>query len=521
MASTPLTGSERRLPHGARDAGPCAPDERLEISVLLRPGGDLASRLERQARGERSEPPLTREAFARQFGAADADARAVEAFAAGHGLQIIERDLARRTLRLAGLASQFGQAFGVDLRRVETSSGAYRGRTGAILLPEALAGVVQAVLGLDNRPQANTHHRIFRPDAPRTAAPVSYTPLQVAALYGFPGGVGAGETIALVELGGGFTSSDLAAYFTSLGIDPAPDVTAVSVDSAQNQPTGSADGPDGEVMLDIEVTGSVASGAKIAVYFAPNTDAGFVDAVTTAAHDATRKPSVISISWGGPESSWTGQAMTALDQAIAAAGLMGVTVCVASGDNGSSDGASAAGDHVDFPASSPHALGCGGTSLRATRGAISSEMVWNDGSDGGASGGGVSAQFALPAWQDGLFATSSQKVRSALVRRGVPDVAGDADPETGYQVRVDGQVTVIGGTSAVAPLWAALIARINANLGKPAGYVNARLYAAAADFNDITQGDNGDFEASAGWDACSGLGSPKGAAIQAALAPDQ
>ncbi|MGH7022174.1 MAG: S53 family peptidase [Caulobacteraceae bacterium] len=515
MASVPLSGSERRLPRGARDVGPAAPDEPVEATLLLRRENDLKPTLKRLGRGERAR--LSREDFAQQFGATEADVQAVERFAAAHGLRVLECDLARRTVRIGGSVAQLNQAFGVDLRRMEGPAGVYRGRLGAILLPEELAGVVEAVLGLDNRPQAQPHIRPFRPEVGRAAAAVSYTPPQVAALYGFPAGDGAGEAIAIIELGGGFVAKDLSTYFAALGVAPAPKVTAVSVDGAQNQPTGSADGPDGEVMLDIEVAGSLASGASIVVYFAPNTDAGFLDAVTTAAHDTTHRPSVISISWGGPESEWTSQAMTALDQAIAAAGAMGVTVCVASGDSGSSDGVTSGGDHVDFPASSPHALGCGGTSLRASGAAISSETVWNDGSQGGASGGGVSAQFALPTWQSGLSATSSQGKHTALAKRGVPDVSGDADPETGYQVRVDGEDTVFGGTSAVAPLWASLIARINANLGKSVGFINPLLYPGASALNDIVSGDNGDFEAAAGWDACTGLGSPKGAAVQAAL----
>jgi kumamolisin len=294
-------------------------------------------------------------------------------------------------------------------------------------------------------------------------------------------------------------------------------VTAVSVDHAKNKPTRSADGPDGEVMLDIEVAGAIAPAAAIAVYFAPNTDAGFIDAVTTAAHDTARRPSIISISWGGPESAWTAQAMTALDDAIAAAATMGVTVCVASGDNGSGDGVGDGSDHVDFPASSPHALGCGGTRLESASGAITAETVWNDGAAGGAGGGGASSRFALPAWQSGLSTTNGAGARKALTMRGVPDVAGDADPQTGYSVRVDGKNLVIGGTSAVAPLWAGLIARVNANLKAPAGYINPLLYGQGAAFNDITQGNNGDFAAAAGWDACTGLGSPKGREIQLAL----
>lgn len=269
-------------------------------------------------------------------------------------------------------------------------------------------------------------------------------------------------------------------------------------------------------MLDIEVVGAIAPAASIVVYFAPNTDAGFLDAVTTAIHDTTNKPSVISISWGSAESGWTAQAMTAMDSAFQAAATMGISVCVASGDNGSSDGVTT-GDHVDFPASSPHVLGCGGTSLHASQESITSEVVWNDGSNGGASGGGVSTFFAMPTWQTGRKVKHKSGSTTALTKRGVPDVAGNADPETGYDVRIDGSNTVIGGTSAVAPLWAALIARLNQNLGTSVGFLNQMLYVHPQAFRDITQGNNGDFEAATGWDACTGLGSPNGPTLSGAV----
>jgi kumamolisin len=184
-------------------------------------------------------------------------------------------------------------------------------------------------------------------------------------------------------------------------------------------------------------------------------------------------------------------------------------------DNGSSDGAS--GLNVDFPASSPHVLACGGTSLQAANGSIQSETVWNNGANGGASGGGVSGFFPLPVWQQGLQATNGKGQKAALANRGVPDVSGDADPQTGYVVRVDGQDTVIGGTSAVAPLWAGLIARINAARGSGVGFINPQLYADASCLHDVTSGNNGDYSASAGWDACSGLGSPDGKKIAGTL----
>ena len=298
------------------------------------------------------------------------------------------------------------------------------------------------------------HENILKRAATAAATgPTSFSPVDLAELYDFPpGGTGKGQCVAIIELGGGYRPQDLAAYFAENNIKPAPTILPVSVDHAQNRPTGNPQSADGEVMLDIEVVGCVAPDAKIVVYFAPNTDAGFIDAVTKAAHDAANKPSVISISWGGPESSWTAQAMTAFDQALQACAAMGVTVCIASGDSGSSDGVAGGGDHVNFPASSPHALACGGTSLQAANGQIASEVVWND-VGGGASGGGVSAFFALPVWQQGLKATHTAGGAEALAKRGVPDISGDADPETGYHIRVDGQEVVFGGTSAVAPLW--------------------------------------------------------------------
>jgi len=223
-------------------------------------------------------------------------------------------------------------------------------------------------------------------------------------------------------------------------------------------------------------------------------------------HDTTNKPSVISISWGGPESSWTAQSLAALDAACQSAAALGITITVAAGDDGSTDGGT--GNNVDFPASSPHVLACGGTKLVASGATISSEVVWNElASQEGATGGGVSNVFPLPSWQANANVPASS---ASAGGRGVPDVAGDADPNAGYTIRVDGETMVIGGTSAVAPLWAGLIAVANQQLGKPVGFVQPALYAAkaATAFSDITQGNNGAFSAGPGWDACTGLGSP-------------
>ncbi len=186
---------------------------------------------------------------------------------------------------------------------------------------------------------------------------------------------------------------------------------------------------------------------------------------------------------------------------------------MASGDNGSSDGVNDGHDHVDFPASSPNVLACGGTHLEGAGGAIQSETVWSD-PNGGATGGGYSAVFARPAWQAGI------PTPGGAPARGVPDVAGDADPATGYRIEVDGQETVVGGTSAVAPLWAGLVALMNQQGKSHLGFLNPQLYALpkSGSFHDIVQGSNGSFGAGPGWDPCTGLGSPDGAKLFAALA---
>jgi kumamolisin len=408
------------------------------------------------------------------------------------------------------------KAFGVELNQKTIDGTQYRVREGSIHVPESLEGVVEAVLGLDNRPQAVPHFRVRTQSAAAAATPASYTPPQVAQAYQWPANAsGAGQTIGIIELGGGYKPADLKAYFKTLGL-AAPSITAVSVDKGKNKPTN-ANGADGEVMLDIEVAASVAPGAKIVVYFTPNTDQGFTDAITTAVHDTTHKPSVISISWGGPESSWTGQSSKVLDAACQSAAALGVTITVAAGDNGSSDGGT--GNNCDFPASSPHVLACGGTKLDANGSTIVSEVVWNETANNeGATGGGVSNLFALPTWQANSNVPAPSKSGGG---RGVPDVTGDADPATGYTIRVDGKTMVIGGTSAVAPLWAGLIAVANQQLGTQVGFIQPAIYAAkaAAAFNDITQGNNGAFSAGPGWDACSGLGSPIASKLIPLLAP--
>jgi kumamolisin len=457
---------------------------------------------------------LSREQYAAAHGAADEDVQAVRNFAAENGLHVDEVDRGRRSVLLSGSLGALTTAFGATVGLYQDPTGdTYRAQVGQVSLPAELDGVVTGVFGLDARPIAKPHFR------PLASATTQYVPPQVAAAYDFPTAPnGSGQCAGIVELGGGFREDDLKAYFSSLNI-ALPSIHAVSVLHAKNSP-GKPNGPDGEVMLDIEVLGSIAPGATIAVYFTPNTDQGFIDAVTTAVHDTTRRPSVVSISWGGPESTWTTQAMDQMEQAFAAAAAMGVTITVAAGDNGSSDGVTDGLAHVDFPASAPHALACGGTSLRVINGQVSSETVWNDGSAGGATGGGISAVFPVPSYQQSAHIPPSANA-GGQAGRGVPDICGDADPDTGYKVRVDGQDMTIGGTSAVAPLWAALITLLNQALGQPVGFLQPFLYtpSGTAALHPITIGSNGAYAAGpgTGWNACAGLGSPIGQAILAAL----
>jgi kumamolisin len=300
------------------------------------------------------------------------------------------------------------------------------------------------------------------------------------------------------------------------------------VDHAGNKPT-TADSDDGEVMLDIEVAGAVAPNAKFAVYFAPNNgDQGFIDAISAAVHDSERNPGVISISWGGPESSTDQQGIAAFHELFVAAAAVGITVCVASGDHGTADSDAADWDgniHVDHPAVDDMVLGCGGTQIDAN----GRDVVWNDGTafdksvaggGGWASGGGISTIIAVPAYQG--EARLPLSIATEKPGRGVPDIAMSA---TNYFTRVDSDEGASGGTSAVAPLMSALVALLNQAKGKNVGFLNTLLYANAhaGVVHDVTSGTNAihdtvkGYTAGHGWDACSGLGTPDGGAILAKL----
>ena len=535
-----LQGSVPTTLADMRSLGPAPADERCDITVLVRRRVPLAPHALETMPSQRRY--LTRAEFAAQHGASDADLDAVAAFAHKAGLVVVERRPAARSIVLSGTTGQVAAAFGTAVERVEHAAGFSRRRTAPVHLPPELDGIVEGVFGIEDVPIARPHFKFSRESAQAAldasmpvaaaAAPAltedaqatsGYSGIDMAKLYDFPQGLdGSGQCIAILELGGGYRSADLKAYFKGLGL-AAPHVTAVSVDGGKNSPSlpWSADA---EVMLDIEVAGAVAPKAAIAVYFAPNSEQGFVDAILAAVHDDKHKPSVISISWGAPESAWTEQGLAAMDQAFEAAAALGVTVCCAAGDAGSGDQNPQNGTpdglaHADFPASSPYVLGCGGTRLTVSGNTIASETVWNDDPTSSATGGGVSDVFDLPAWQANAGVPTSVNP-GGRIGRGVPDVAGNASPATGYRVRVDYLTFTIGGTSAVSPLWAGLVALLNQKLAQPVGWLNPLLYgplAGSGALRDITSGGNGSYEAKAGWDACTGWGVPVGTRLLAAL----
>ncbi len=342
----PLPGSKRELLPNSRPAGPINPSEIASVTVRLRSMGDteaLAKRAYDLAQTPIAERKyLTHAEMESQHGASQEDLDAIEHFAQEHDLRVVHRNAAERSVVLKGRLGDLLAAFHADVQSYHHATGVYRGRRGEITLPEKLSKIVTGVFGFDTRPK---HRAPYRQKSVALSGPGGQNGVAAtdfATRYNFPANLngtaldGSGQTIAIIELGGGYRSSDLKVFFHEIGT-PTPKISSVSVDHAGNAPS-TANSADGEVMLDIEVAGAVVPKANFVVYFAPNNgDQGFLDAISAAVHDSQRKPSVISISWGGPEVSTDQQGVDAYHELFAAAGAMGITVCVASGDHGTAD----------------------------------------------------------------------------------------------------------------------------------------------------------------------------------------
>lgn len=523
----PLRGSSRALMPNSRPAGPVDQSDVATLTVRVRSRGNVAD-LENMVHEQSTKRLgdriyLTRAELVDRFGARPEDLDAVEAVAQEHDLIVTRRDRARRAVTLRGRLKNLLEAFPADVRIYHHASGPYRGRRGEIKMPQHLDGIVTGIFGYDTRPRHRSPHRLVGRASAAASRSNGVVATEFARRYKFPTEFqgteldGSGQTIAVVELGGGFRKSDLSVFCKEAGL-PVPSVTSVSVDGASNDPTTAAS-DDGEVMLDLEVACAVAPGARLVVYFAPNNgDQGFIHAFGAAIHDSERRPDVISVSWGGPEHSSDQQGLAAFHELFAEAAALGITICAASGDHGTADDTIDRWDgkiHVDHPACDDLILGCGGTQIEN-----GVDVAWNDGTnlaDGGwASGGGISTIFDVPPYQAGSSLPIS--LDTGKGGRGVPDISMSA---TNYLTRVDGMEGMSGGTSAVAPLMAGLVARLNQAKKKNVGFLNPFLYANAGKgaVDDVSIGSNAiagsvqGYSAAIGWDACTGLGTPNGEAI--------
>ena len=563
--SIPLQGSKRPMAAGARLVSTADATQVIRVSIYVRrnPAG---SSVDYAVESDALKPParrrrLTDAEFDLLYGADPGDIATVGQWAKNNKLTVVESDSHTRRVLVEGSIGDVQAAFGTQLNEYDHAEiGRFRGREGVLCVPGELSAIIEGVFGLDTRPLGRTRLRharsvpvpwttVVRPGAchQRVADladywPGRFFPNQLATLYNYPPSLtGEGQSIALFAFNGGsvgdphggYSIGALETYFEKVLGASMPKI----VDHVVHGP-GNLPGPDtpqsermgdatGEVMLDLCVLGAVAPGATITVYFTEFTSQGWTDAISAAVADA-RGNSVFSISYGNPEDdpngAWTAMAIRLVNQAFEAAAAKGITICCASGDDGSRDDVAGRRAHVDFPASSPYVLGVGGTRVVASDTdppAIASEVVWNETfTNHGAGGGGISKVFSRPAYQQGSNIPPNSDPPHA-VGRGVPDVCAVGDPLTGVIVmHVDGtRLEPVGGTSASAPLWAGLVARLNEGLGNRCGFLNPLLYTkfSSGVLRDITVGNNGAYVAGPGWDACTGLGSPHGERLLHAL----
>jgi len=569
-----IPGSHRHAVPTAKLVGKSDTQQRIRVSIYARRNPNSRGETQLAVEKMSGELPgkrrtLSKQEFDAAYGADPKDLKKIADWAESNKLKALESSVPKRRVMVEGTIGDVENAFGVELNEYEhPTTGRFRGREGVVHIPADLDGVIEGVFGLDTRSvgrprlrradvapvrwrsQSQDHTPAVKKRKARPAKasaisnpfPGSFFPPEVAQLYDYPATLdGTGQNVAIFAFNGGtdpdprggYKLSALKAYFEQVLGGVTPSITDVVVQGPGNDP-----GPDnkqsdrrgdstGEVMLDMCVVGSVAPGAKIFMYFTEFTTQGWIDALSDAI-SGNNGISVISISYGNPEDdpngAWTPMGVKQVSQSFAAAKAKQITICCASGDDGSSDEDVGSRAHVDFPASSPNVLGVGGTELVASGGAnptIANETVWNELLHGeGAGGGGISSVFTKPPYQNGVSVPPSANPPHRI-GRGVPDVAAVADPVTGVVVmHIDGEhLEAIGGTSAATPIWAALIARLNQGLNAPCGFLNTVLYTrfSSGVLRDITEGNNGAYQAGPGWDACTGLGSPQGQRLLQAL----
>jgi kumamolisin len=487
----PVPGSFKAPPPDLASAVPAPPEATTQVTVVLRAKAvDLAA------------PPMTREEYAKVHGSNTDDEKAVQAFAAAHHLDVKETNSAEHTVILAGTVKDMETAFGTKLKTADSPKlGTFRMREGHVFVPAELYGVITAVLGLDDRKVADPHFRKRNAGMMQGHAPGWQVP-QICDLYSFPKVSGPMRRGAIISLGGGWKDADIKAAFARMNPPlPPPNITVVSVDGGGNNP---GDPADVENVLDIVCMGAVIAkctgvAAEIVVYCCQNTDSGFYNGFSKMIHDDINKPDAGSCSWGSARENSTAQSKAQYGALFKAAAAVSFSIEAAMGDNGSSDGIEDGLNHVDYPGSDPYVTGVGGTRLVVVNGQPV-DTVWGGSSDGGATGGGYSPE-PKPSWQLGVSGSL----------RECPDWALVGDPASGIEIVVDGQVMVIGGTSASAPLGTGFTVVMCIAAGKGVGFLNPLIYSAPADcFRDVTQGTNGAFSARPGPDPCSGRGVPVG-----------
>jgi kumamolisin len=576
--------------------GPADPNKQIEITIKLRRKKEAGlPTLDEFVAGKRAK--LTRQQLADDYGSTREDAHTVQQWAAQHDLSVTAVHPGKREMHLTGSIAAMSRAFGVKLskyRHARTKT-EFRCPEGEIHIPQSLQPIVRGVFGLDTMPVVVRHGlRVARKAAaadPKTQFKGSFYPNEVSKLYNFPPTQGDGQRVAVLEFGGGFDQSVLADYFTkNIGLETPPTVNPILIGSAQMDVN---DGATGEVYLDIEVIGAMAPQTTIDVYFAAFTGQGFLNSIQHAVQNDDY--AAVSISYGLDEDA-TGTAQNPgwemlnqnVDEAFRDAAAVGIPLFISSGDQGSGSQRGflnpdtpeeeeitvySTAAHAGYPASSPYATAVGGTMLYAENGAITHEVVWNELGDvqqgsfyivdatgtklveqqgkyylGGATGGGVSDRYkTVPSYQSNAGVHPQAANNGAGTGRGIPDVAGNAGAGTGYLVSQppNSQVAIapVGGTSAAAPMWAALMACVRESVSAslngnvPVFFLNDFIYAAgkSSAFRDIVGGQKitynsggamirgaftavgnnrstgvNAYSAQKGYDLCTGWGTPNG-----------
>jgi kumamolisin len=538
--------SESAIPKGASRVGPLKPDHRIDFTIVLAAKAPLPSihtlHSETSKHRSRFSPHLTHAQLHTTYGAAAGAVEHIESFTRAFKLEIVETAAHRRSMRLRARAADLALAFKTGFAEFELDGHRFFAPTRLPSAPKEWDGVVEAVFGLHSPWHAGPQRRssVYGNEA-------SARLHDLARAYAFPPDLdGSGQTIGLIELGGGFFPEDIEQFCSRIGV-AAPRITVVKVADGANQPASrrainefldvvsgeltlaaKAEQSDpfvaaqctAEVTMDIEILAALAPAAHIVVYFASGTEQGLYHTISHAVHDEQHRPGILSISWSMPEHTFSPAEIQAIEGVLHEAAHLGITVCASSGDAGALNGSADGKPSVNYPASSPHCLACGGTSGKLDPAGIREEIVWNATHYGikGASGGGISQLFHLPPWQQDARIPMGP---AGSPGRGVPDVAGLADPRYGCEMLIAGRTFASAGTSAVAPMWAALVARLNQALGRRCGHLHPHIYLLGKErrtaLRPVLKGNNGLYHAGQGWNACTGYGTPKGSDLLAHL----